>query len=83
MIQTPSQPGAAASDLPAASDLVEAVMARWPQTVPVFVRHRMACPGCLMAGFQTVAEAAALYGLDEAALLDAFARAIAGEAPAP
>jgi hybrid cluster-associated redox disulfide protein len=30
----------------------------------VFVRRRMACPGCAMAPFMTLAEAAASYGLD-------------------
>ncbi|CAO3428855.1 DUF1858 domain-containing protein [Azospirillum doebereinerae] len=80
MIDAPPQPGAT---LPSSADLVEDVMERWPQTVPVFVKHRMACPGCLMAGFQTVADAAEIYGLDTAALLDAFARAIAGDAPTP
>lgn len=32
--------------------------------VMVFMRHRMACPGCLMAPFMTVAEAAASYRVD-------------------
>ena len=40
------------------------VMARWPMTVEVFLRRRMACPGCPMAPFITVAEAAASYGID-------------------
>lgn len=43
---------------------VDAVMARWPATVAVFNRCRMACPGCVMAPFMTVAEAARAYGLD-------------------
>lgn len=39
------------------------VMDHWPQTVPVFVRYHMACPGCAMAPFMTVREAAVEYGL--------------------
>lgn len=62
---------------PSASDLVEDVLERWPRTLAVFLKHRMACPGCPMARFQTVAEVADDYGLDAAALLDEFARAIA------
>ncbi len=50
-------------DLPAADLLVAEVMQRWPQTVSVFVRRRMACPGCPAAPFETVAEAAAIYGM--------------------
>ncbi|WP_375284349.1 DUF1858 domain-containing protein [Marinicauda pacifica] len=64
--------------------IVADVMNRWPQTVPVFVRHRMACPGCIMAPFMTVTEAALEYGLKPDALAadlaDAMALAQAGPA---
>jgi hybrid cluster-associated redox disulfide protein len=43
---------------------VAEVMARWPQTVPYFFRCRMACVGCPIAPFETLAEATAVYGLD-------------------
>lgn len=43
---------------------VAEVMARWPQTIPVFIHHRMACVGCAMAPFETLAEVAAIYDLD-------------------
>jgi hybrid cluster-associated redox disulfide protein len=36
----------------------------FPELVPVFIRHRMACPGCLMAPFETIAGAADVYGLE-------------------
>ena len=39
-----------------------------PQTVPVFLSHRMACVGCNMAAFETLADAARIYGL----VLDAW-----------
>ena len=45
------------------SMIVGDLMARWPQTVPVFVRYRMSCPGCLMAPFVTVSEAANEHGI--------------------
>lgn len=48
------------------------VMRRWPRTVQVFIAHRMACPGCPMAGFMTVAEAAGSYGLDTGVLVSAL-----------
>lgn len=40
---------------------VQNVMDRWPETVPVFVRRAMNCPGCAMAHLMSVAEAAASY----------------------
>jgi hybrid cluster-associated redox disulfide protein len=43
---------------------VSAVMATRPETVAVFVRHRMHCPGCVMARFMTLAEAAENHGVD-------------------
>lgn len=45
------------------SMIVADVMQRWPQTVAVFNRRRMACPGCAMAPFMTVEEAARSYEL--------------------
>jgi hybrid cluster-associated redox disulfide protein len=49
--------------------MLSEVMRRRPQTVGVFVALRMACPGCAMSPFETVAEAAAEYGLDTQELL--------------
>ena len=43
--------------------LVDDLMTRWPQTIAVFMRRRMSCPGCLMAPFMTVAEAATEHGI--------------------
>lgn len=50
-------------DLPL-SDL----MTQWPQTVPVFMRHKMLCVGCLISPFHTIVDACAEYHLD----MDAF-----------
>jgi hybrid cluster-associated redox disulfide protein len=44
--------------------MVAEVMDRWPQTIPVFFRYRMACVGCPIAPFETMAEVAAIYGLN-------------------
>ncbi len=43
---------------------VAEVLARWPQTILIFIRHRMACVGCPIAPFETLAEVAEIYGLD-------------------
>jgi hybrid cluster-associated redox disulfide protein len=43
---------------------VAEVLAHWPQTILIFIRHRMACVGCPIASFETLAEVAEIYGLD-------------------
>ena len=61
------------------SDLTVAeVMRRWPETVQVFVHRRMACPGCPMAGFMTVGDAAGSYGYSTDALLEALRANVRG-----
>jgi len=47
---------------------LEDLMARWPQTIAVFVRHNMLCVGCMVNPFHTVLDACAEYGLG----VDAF-----------
>ncbi len=47
-------------DLPLAD-----LMTEWPQTIHVFLRHRMLCVGCLISPFHTVTDACAEYHLDE------------------
>ncbi len=55
---------------------VDQVLARWPQTLAVFLHHHMACAGCVMAPFETVAEAAAIYHLELPRFLSALQPAI-------
>ena len=49
---------------------------RWPQTAAVFLAHRMACFGCPITPFHTVADACAEFGLDEAAFRAALRDAV-------
>ncbi len=59
------------------ADLTAAeVMDRWPETIPVFFRYQMACVGCLMAPFETLADVAAIYGLDLECLMDELRQTI-------
>lgn len=46
-----------------AESLVAETLRAFPGTTAVFLQHRMHCPGCHMAAFMTIAEAAASYGL--------------------
>jgi hybrid cluster-associated redox disulfide protein len=53
---------------------VAEVLDRWPATAAAFVRRRMACVGCAMAPFDTIGEAAAVYGIEVEGLLDELGR---------
>ena len=44
------------------------LMRNWPATIAVFQRHRMACVGCAIAPFNSIAKAAEIYDLP----LDSF-----------
>lgn len=44
--------------------IVSDVLDRWPQTIPVFNRRHMACVGCSMGPFETLADVAAIYAID-------------------
>jgi hybrid cluster-associated redox disulfide protein len=43
--------------------MIHEVTTRWPATIAVFNKHRMACVGCTVAPFYTVADAAGIYNL--------------------
>lgn len=51
------------------------VLSRSPRTAAVFHRRRMACVGCTMAPFDTVAEAACVYGIEPERLAAELRRA--------
>ncbi|SNY91164.1 hybrid cluster protein-associated redox disulfide domain-containing protein [Cohaesibacter sp. ES.047] len=44
---------------------LDEVMKIWPQTISVFLRHKMLCVGCLVNPFHTIEDACAEYGLEE------------------
>lgn len=58
---------------------VEEVLRRWPNLAQVFIRHRMACVGCAMASFDTLAEVAQVYGLRASAFLQELGEALGEE----
>ena len=60
---------------------VRAVMDAHPETIGVFVRRRMHCPGCAMSSFITVAEAAASYAVETEDLIHDLRTAAAAVAP--
>ena len=48
---------------PMSQRTIEDVLTNWPETAVVFKHHNMACIGCPVSHFYTVAEAAAVYQL--------------------
>ena len=55
--------------MPEAGQLAEMkiseVLAQWPATADVFHKHAMACVGCVVAPFYSIADAANVYSLPE------------------
>lgn len=50
-----------------------------PALVGLFLARRMACPGCVMAPFEDLADAARHHGMDGEELLAAARRVVAGQ----
>ena len=64
------------SPLLSTDQVVADVLARWPQTTPVFFRHHLICVGCAMSRFETLGEIAAVYDLDLASFLGELRQAV-------
>lgn len=45
------------------------LMTHWPETIPVFLRHKTLCVGCLVSPFHTIVDACREYDMDEDAFL--------------
>lgn len=57
---------------------LEEIMAAWPATVGVILRHRMLCVGCPITAFHTVADACREHEVDEDAFVAELETVIAG-----
>ncbi len=44
---------------------LDTLMSVWPETIAVFLHHRMVCVGCMVTPFHTVTDACLEYELDE------------------
>lgn len=55
--------------------IIANVLDRWPQTVAVFLEHRMSCPGCYMSRFDTLEDAIQIYAFAEDVFLRELNRA--------
>lgn len=63
--------------MPQLTTKVSDLLNDWPQVIPVFVAHRMACVGCSMSGFETIGDAAKNYNIPADELLNDVYQAIA------
>lgn len=57
------------------------LLSRWPQTAPIFHRHGMACVGCALDSFCSVADAAETYNLPLDQFLAELTHTIGKERP--
>lgn len=55
---------------------ISEVLEQWPAAADVFHRHAMACVGCVVAPFYTIADAANVYSLPQAEFIAELADAI-------
>ncbi len=55
---------------------VDTFLSRFPQAAAVFVAYRMACAGCLLSEFHTLAEAARIYGLTLSEFLEELCKSL-------
>jgi hybrid cluster-associated redox disulfide protein len=60
--------------------LVADLLNRWPQTTPIFIRHRLYCVGCLMSPFDTLSEVVSNYHLPEQSFFAELRQAIEPDA---
>lgn len=45
---------------------IDTLMSLWPETIAVFISHKMLCIGCMVNPFHTVIDACLEYDLNEA-----------------
>lgn len=62
-------------ETPTADMIIADLLARWPETARVFLSFGMACVGCVMAPFGTIADAAAIYRVEPTPFLQALQQA--------
>ncbi len=55
---------------------VKQFLQQWPAAIPVFFQHKMACVGCSMAPYDTLAEVAATYHLESDLFFTELAQAV-------
>ena len=65
-----------AAALPTQDMTVAEVLETWPETVQVFQAFKMACVGCVMAPFDTLADVARIYEMEPGTIMEALRQAV-------
>jgi hybrid cluster-associated redox disulfide protein len=63
-----------------ADSLVQEVVERYPQTILVFVRHRLQCVGCDISPFHTIADSAYQHAVNIEPLLGDLNKVVVAQA---
>lgn len=58
------------------SSSVESLFERWPETVHLFIQNQMACPGCYLAGFESLEGALQTYQIKQEPFIDGLRQII-------
>jgi len=56
---------------------LEEIFLRYPEAIPVFAKHGLACPGCSLAAFDTLERGAKAHGIDLTTLVRELSEAAA------
>jgi hybrid cluster-associated redox disulfide protein len=59
--------------------IVADVLKVWPQTIPVFLRHKTACVGCVMSPFETLVDVSKNYQIPMNDLLAELANSVSSD----
>jgi hybrid cluster-associated redox disulfide protein len=65
-----------AAALPTQDMTIAEVLETWPETVEVFQALKMACVGCVMAPFDTLADVARIYEMEPGIIMEALHQAV-------
>ena len=55
---------------------ISEILDRWPEIIPIFLNHRMACVGCSLADFMTLEDALDIYHLNMESFIEEIENAI-------
>ena len=55
---------------------ISEILDRWPEIIPIFLNHKMACVGCSLADFMTLEDALDIYHLNMESFIEEIENAI-------
>ncbi len=55
---------------------ISEILDRWPEIIPIFLNHRMACVGCSLADFMTLEDALDIYHINMEPFIEEIENAI-------